>query len=245
MKTAIIIVHALWLAYTSAFHAHNVARKSPAEAIPILLYHSVADNPQDPLSVLPARFERQLAHLRDRGYHPLFFADLAAWGQRPLPPKPVIITMDDGYDNQFTAAYPILRRTGMKATIFAITGRMGKPGYLTWQQLRMMEASGTVDTQSHTVTHPDFTKISPAQKRAELVESRDAIFRQLGHRSYAFAYPYGKYDQDSVVAVRLAGYRYAVTGEPGYAERSQGLLKLHRIIMTGAMPLEDFYALLP
>ncbi|WP_276354687.1 polysaccharide deacetylase family protein [Cohnella caldifontis] len=173
------------------------------------------------------------------------FADLEGWEEGRLPPKPVVVTMDDGYENQYTAAFPILRRTGMKATIFAVTGNIGKTDRLAWGQLQEMEASGLVDAQSHTVTHPDLTKLNPSEKAQELKESRNAIYRHLGHRPIAFAYPYGQYDQASIEAVRLAGYRYAVTGEPGYAERSQGLLALHRILIMNKTEMEEFRSLFP
>lgn len=242
----ILMMNVVWLACSLGLSAQTDNRQPAAEAaVPILLYHSVAEDPQDPLSVTPARLEQEMSYLRDRGYHPLQFADLQAWGAHPLPSKPVLITMDDGYENQFTAAFPILKRTGMKATIFAITGNMGKPGYLTWRQLRTMEASGTVDTQSHTVNHPDLTKLSFEAKSAELSQSRRVILHELGHPAVAFAYPYGLYDKASIEAVRLAGYRYAVTGEPGYAQVTQGLLTLHRILITGGMPLKEFQERLP
>lgn len=215
--------------------------------IPILLYHSVTEETGgDPLKITPARFEQQMRHLRERGYHPLFFTDLPdGSGNNALPSKPVIITLDDGYEDNYTKAFPILKRTGMKATVFAITGNVGRPNYLTWRQLRIMEASGAVDTESHTVTHPDLTKIGTKEKAGELVKSRDTILRRLGHPSIAFAYPYGKYDQATVEAVRSAGYLYAVTGENGYAEIGRGRLTLPRNVITGDMTLEQFHALLP
>ncbi|MBW5444943.1 polysaccharide deacetylase family protein [Cohnella sp. CFH 77786] len=217
------------------------ARDLAARPVPILLYHSVSEDTGNPLKLGPSRFEEQMEYLRSKGFHPLFFSDLSGWEKgRPLPAKPVLITLDDGYADNYAAAYPILRRTGMKTTVFSITGEIGKPGYLTWGQLREMEASGVVRAESHTVSHPNLTRLDAGGKRRELIESRREIVRQLGHRPVALAYPYGAYDAETEEAVRLAGYRFAVTGETGCADPSQGRFTLHRILVTSGMPMEEF-----
>mgnify|MGYP001187649587 CR=1 FL=1 len=246
MKSAILFLLGMFLTTITGAHAEPDNRCSITDqAIPILLYHSIAEESGNPLIMPPDRFQRQMAYLRDMGYHPLFFGELRDWKKGRLPQKSVIITLDDGYADNYAAAFPVLKRTGMKATIFAITGKIGHTGYLTWEQLRAMELFGFVDTQSHTVSHPDLTKLNAGEKSRELLRSREAIHRYLGHWPLAFAYPYGKYDDASVQAVRFAGYRYAVTGEPGFAQPRQGLLKLHRMLISSEMSMEEFHSLFP
>ncbi|WJH35476.1 polysaccharide deacetylase family protein [Paenibacillus sp. CC-CFT747] len=218
----------------------------PVTSVPILLYHRIAEDAGDPLKVSPAHFAEEMAFLKEEGFHSLSFRELEeAWnGGRPLPPKPVILTFDDGYEDNYTAAYPILKQMGMRATVFAVTGSIGKPGRLTWDQLRRMEASGLIDTQSHTVTHPDLTKLTGEEKLRELTGSREAILRRLGHPAGVLAYPYGFYDRPTLRAARQAGYRLAVTTEPGPASPEQGRLALHRVVITGDMSMNSFQAAL-
>ncbi|USB31677.1 polysaccharide deacetylase family protein [Paenibacillus sp. YPG26] len=221
------------------FDQSRAAGPSP---VPILLYHSVSGDQGDPLKIEPARFEEQMTYLMNEGYHSITFNELREgwYNGRALPPKPIIITFDDGYEDNYSAAYPILLRTGMKATIFAVTGSIGAPGRLTWNQLHTMESSGLVDTQSHTVTHFNLTKLSDEEKMKELVNSRNEIQHKLGHPADVFAYPYGFYDRRSIDAVQKAGYQLAVITEPGAADVKQGRFKLHRILITGDLTLDQF-----
>ncbi|MNV66010.1 Poly-beta-1,6-N-acetyl-D-glucosamine N-deacetylase precursor [compost metagenome] len=225
------------------FVQNRAAVPSP---VPILLYHSVSGEKGDPLKIEPSRFEEEMTYLKNEGYHSINFKELQeGWGNgRTLPPKPIIITFDDGYEDNYTAAYPILLKTGMKATIFAVTGSIGTPGRLTWQQLHTMESSGLIDTQSHTVTHSNLTKLSDEKKMEELVSSRNEIFRKLGHPADVFAYPYGFYDRRTIDAVQKAGYQLAVITEPGAADVKQGRFLLHRILITGDLSLNQFKAAL-
>ncbi|RUT35737.1 polysaccharide deacetylase family protein [Paenibacillus zeisoli] len=214
--------------------------------VPILLYHSVSGEKGDPLKIDPSRFEEEMTYLKKEGYHSIHFKELQEgwYNGRPLFPKPIIITFDDGYEDNYTAAYPILLKTGMKATIFVVTGSIGSPGRLTWQQLHTMESSGLIDTQSHTVTHSNLTKLSDEQKMRELVNSRNQILRKLGHLADVLAYPYGFYDRRSIDAVHKAGYQLAVITEPGAADVTHGRFQLHRILISGDLLLDQFKAAL-
>ncbi|WP_213620384.1 polysaccharide deacetylase family protein [Paenibacillus sp. J22TS3] len=216
--------------------------QSASFSVPILLYHSVSEDGNDALKIAPSRFKEQLSYLKSHGFHPIHLKDLLAYwnGGRPLPSKPVIITLDDGYEDNYTAAYPILLQTHTRATIFAVTGSIGTTDRLTWKQLREMEASGLVDTQSHTVTHPDLTKLSEKDKLTELGNSKDEILKHLGHQAIALAYPYGFYDQHTLQAAQKAGYLLALTVEGGFAKPEQGRFALHRILITGDMTLDQF-----
>lgn len=214
--------------------------------IPILLYHSIRESPENSLMVTPERFDEEMIHLRNAGYYPLLFSDLRGWERgRPLPKKPILITLDDGYEDNYTNAFPILWKTNMRATIFAVTDNMGKPGRLTWDEMKEMERSRLIDIQSHSRTHPNLTQLTPEQKKNEIMGSRQVIRKYLGKEAIAFSYPYGFYDQSIVDEVRQAGYSFAVTTEPGPAELSQGALTLHRVFIPGEMPIEDFKKMFP
>src|SRR5207253_7977146 len=127
----------------------------------ILMYHYVRVNPRASdrlgadLSVTPAHFAAQMKWLAANGFHTVTLDDLTAAivEGEPLPSRPVILTFDDGYEDFYTAAYPILEEYRFKATSFVITGKVGWGGYLTWDQMRKMQASGLVQFESHTVNH--------------------------------------------------------------------------------------------
>ena len=126
----------------------------------VLNYHKV-DNVNSSLSVPPSEFERQMAFLAQNGYHTITPHELymAFTDGGPLPNNPVLITFDDGYDDNYTNAFPILKKYGLQATIFVITSLMDQnyPGYLTWGHAAEMEASGIVTIESHTVSHGSLT----------------------------------------------------------------------------------------
>ncbi|MBP2000114.1 peptidoglycan/xylan/chitin deacetylase (PgdA/CDA1 family) [Paenibacillus shirakamiensis] len=220
----------------------HLAKGTPTCSVPILLYHRIGKDTSDLLQMTPDHFEEEMNYLKSAGYHSIQFKDLqACWDRRQsLPSKPVLITFDDGYEDNYTAAYPILLKTGMRATIFVVTGSIGTPDRLSWEQLQTMEDSGVIDTQSHTVTHFNLTKLNELGQQRELGPSKDQILQHLGHVASVLAYPYGFYDQRSKLAVRKAGYAFAVIAEPGSASKSQGRFALHRILIPADLTLENF-----
>ena len=125
------------------------------------------------LAIEPEDFEWQMKYLVDHGYHSITIDELYAFleGKGTLPERPVLITFDDGYVDNYTNAYPILKKYNLKATIFIVTGFVSKrKGYLTWDQLREMERNG-ITAQSHTVTHAPLPELPDERIREELVAS--------------------------------------------------------------------------
>lgn len=131
--------------------------------VPILMYHHITEDPGDSnLIITPKRFRQDMELLRDYGYTPLLSKDLLAIraGTEEMPDKPVMITFDDGYQSNYQYAYPILKETGMKATIAVISSNLrgtdsqgntyGPSGFLSWSECREMYESGFVDIGSHT-----------------------------------------------------------------------------------------------
>jgi peptidoglycan/xylan/chitin deacetylase (PgdA/CDA1 family) len=209
--------------------------------VPILMYHSIHEDPKNPLMVSPPLFAQEMQHLKDAGYHPLNFEDLLEWKKgRPLPAKPIVITFDDGYRDNYTEAYPVLKRLGFKATIFVISGFVGGKNNLTWDEIREMQQSGLIEIGAHTVSHLDLTKLSNEQKWSEIYGSKTAIEQQIGHPVIAFAYPAGRYDEATVKLTEKAGYAFAVTTYHGLASLQQGALTLHRIRIPGNESADAF-----
>lgn len=131
------------------------AQRLPSRAgvrVPVLMYHAVGDDcwGEESLFVKPEELEKQLQYLSENGHETIFFEDLSHIEQYE---KPVLLTFDDGYDDNNTALLPLLRKYGMKATIFLIAGDVGKPHKLTRAQLAELVQSGLVSIQSHGWSH--------------------------------------------------------------------------------------------
>ncbi|WP_422661218.1 polysaccharide deacetylase family protein [Paenibacillus sp. EC2-1] len=211
------------------------------ESIPILMYHSVSINPSTTLSVPPKVFYKQKEHLKNSGFHTITFKDLMSWKMsQQLPDKPILITFDDGYLDNYTVAYPILKKLQMKATIFATSDFIGSPNHLTWSQTNEMERSGLIEFGVHTRHHVDLTKSNPLQLEDEISGAKQRLEKKLGHPLISFAYPSGKFNQNVIQVVKRAGFEFAVTTEPGYAEKKQGYLTLHRVRIPGDQSLAAF-----
>lgn len=187
----------------------------------MLMYHEVVEveerarqvrrtNPAYTVTV--GRFREQMAWLAGNGYRALSLDDLLDPACRLE--KSVVITFDDGWENNYTHALPILREFGLTATIFVVTGFIGTPGYLSWDQLRELANSG-VSIQSHTVSHRPLKELSDAEVVEELAASKRILEEQLGMRVDFVSMPQGSWNRRILAAARAAGYRGVCTSEPG------------------------------
>jgi peptidoglycan/xylan/chitin deacetylase (PgdA/CDA1 family) len=193
------------------------------QVVPILTYHRFVPKGRrcDKLAVNGRSFAKQLAYLRDNHYSVISFSQLADFieGKAAIPPKSVILTIDDGYRSAYDVAYPILRKFGQKATIFIYTDFVGAGAGLTWAQMKEMVASRLIDIQPHSMTHSDLTiRLEGESKKAYLERIREevrypsrAIEQRLGLPIHTFSYPYGA-ENDAVLAiVEAAGFRLGTT----------------------------------
>ncbi|NGQ93981.1 polysaccharide deacetylase family protein [Brevibacillus sp. SYP-B805] len=201
-----------------------------SEPVPVLMYHSISFE-KSPLCVSPKQFEIQLRNLLKHGFTPITARDLfRAWDTgMKLPSRPVVLTFDDGYQDNYTHAFPILKKYKAKATLFVITGSIGKPRYLNWGQLEIMERSGLVDVESHTVTHPDVRHLTRKQFYYELAESKRVLETRLHKKVCMFAYPYGKYTKKWFPVLSAMGYQAAFTTKNRLTEYAQGRYSLKRL----------------
>ena len=187
-------------------------------SVPILMYHYIRTVPKYPdvlgwnLSVTPADFNHQLDWLSVHGYHSITFDDLRAYfsGVRALPSKPFVITLDDGYRDLFTTAYPIIRAHGFVAVAYIVTGFVGRTRYVTSDMILQMDHDG-IEIASHTVDHANMARIPLGSVFYELMASKQWLERLLGHPVVDFAYPSGKYNTMDVTELGVTGYSTAVT----------------------------------
>jgi peptidoglycan/xylan/chitin deacetylase (PgdA/CDA1 family) len=203
--------------------------------IPILMYHLVSDPrpgarfPE--LYVAPFDFARQMEWLKSRGYTGVTMRQAYDFWTRgtPLPRRPVVISFDDGYRSVWATALPILHRLGWPGVLNLEVQVLGQTdqGGMRPKMVRELVAAGW-EVDSHTVTHPDLTRVEPGRLRSELVRSRALIRRDFGEPADFFCYPAGRYDPSVVAAVKRAGYLGATTTNPGNAGPGQ-LFTLNRV----------------
>jgi peptidoglycan/xylan/chitin deacetylase (PgdA/CDA1 family) len=218
--------------------------------VPILMYHRINAAPpasQRRLNVHPADFARQMGWLKRNGYRTVTqreLYDALILGKR-LSPKPILITFDDGYSEVFHKALPVLRRLGMCATAYVISGRTLRSDtvFLTWHLLRALERDG-FEIGSHTITHRDLTSLSDNEALRELVQSRRAFERRLGHPVQWLAYPFGRYDSRIERLARRAGYVLAVTTEHGVVHSARRPLALRRLRVLDSTGVAGLAAML-
>lgn len=187
----------------------------------VFMYHLILDEPYsvyESLFVRPSELEAQIGVLDSLGYDYAFAED---YGIKARPTA--ILTFDDGYLDNYTEMFPILKRTGAKATVFLVKALVGTDGYLTEEQIREMSDSGLVSFQTHTVNHVELASLSAERIAAELSESIDYIESLTGREVRALAYPAGRYS-DAAVAEVAKFVDFAYTTESPSAAASDPLL---------------------
>lgn len=190
--------------------------KKIVKSIPILLYHRVGSEVDD-YTVTTTRFEKDMETLRWEGFNTLTLEQVKKHLQRansPLPEKPIIITFDDGYLDNYTNVFPILQKYSMKASFYIITGMVGLDDRLTISQIREMEAAG-MDFGSHTITHRLLAELTYKEAEIELTKSKYDLEQILGKVVDFIAYPGGSYNSDTLKIASEAGYIGGLTTHYG------------------------------
>lgn len=186
----------------------------------ILMYHYVrsgVDPAIDPLgyrlSVTPQLLDAQLTAMQNAGYREISMEQYRA-GEGSS--RTVTLTFDDGYEDFYSAAYPILTQHGWHATAYIVSGFIGKKGYMTGPQVQEIARAG-MEIGVHTVDHNDLAHQSPDAQHHEIFDSKAAIERLIGKPTVAFCYPAGRYNDSAIASVTEAGFTSATTTEPGAA----------------------------
>ena len=187
--------------------------------VPVLMYHAVSDNMWgiQELFVSPKEMEKQLAYLVDNGYDPIWFQDLAHVEDYD---KPVILTFDDGYDDNYTELFPLLQKYQVKATVFVIGNAMGKSHKMTEEQVKELSDSGLVSIQSHGYTHHDMDKMDEDTLEYELGESWRVLTRVTGKIPTVLCYPTG-YHNSTTVKVAERWYQFGLKMQGGLYNTSR------------------------
>ena len=238
----------------STFESAVLPSTLPANAakvkVPILMYHYVdaVPPPAGPyagsLTVRTKDFKAEMMYLVDYGFHTVSLPDvyLAMAGRKRLPGKPVVLTFDDGGLDDYTVAYPILRKYGMVGAFFPPTNWVGKSKLtITWQQVEEMDRGG-MEFGSHTVSHRLLTPLKRAQVLQELQLSQSILEGHVRRSVVALAYPGGAHNGQTMELAAVAGYGVAVGVTPSAWQQVAERYTLRRITVPYGMSLAEFAA---
>lgn len=230
----------------------------PKIKLPVIMFHHINDITEIPstdtigigLRVNPVVFEQQLLYLQVTGYQTINMDDLYNYskGYKKLPPKPVLLTFDDGYKDSFTKAFPILQKYKMKGDFAIITKVVGQSDYMSWDDIKALQAAGN-SINSHTLWHcslaypidrtrgvyrptpisgssdlgdcpvmNDGSQLDSAQVNGELVKSKAVLEQNLGTPVHAIIYPFGHWNKQTEEMAKAAGYSFGFTTMPEISE---------------------------
>ncbi|CAJ1759856.1 polysaccharide deacetylase family protein [Aeromonas dhakensis] len=228
--------------------------------MPVIMYHRFIEHESEKGvhgTWMPiAMFEKHLRLMKWLGYETLTFRDLADKGfihRLQYGKRYLMITADDGYQDNLTRMLPLLEKYGYKAVVYVVTGE----GYNRWdveqtsnpdtrvdlmngEQLKALVASGHVEIGGHTLTHPRLSKLAPEQQAHEIQENKRQLETLLGHPLLSFAYPYGDMDESAKAQAMAAGYRFAVATNSGPRAMHQDPFRIRRIAI---FPRTDVFGL--
>lgn len=204
--------------------------------VPILMYHSV--NPtavaKNRLAVSVNTFERQMHFLKSHNYNVVSLDVIASLikNRKKMPPKTVALTFDDGYKDNYTYAFPILKKYNLPVTIFIIVNEVGRPqsDRLSWDEIKIMQDTGIINFGSHTLTHKYLEEIkTEGELTKEIFDSKRILEEKLGKQVNAFSYPSGSFTAGMRQLVIDAGYKLAVATNPGKRFASDDVFALKRL----------------
>ena len=204
------------------------------EGFPILEYHQVTDEQLDPVfevyNVPPAEFAAQLDYLQAEGYSTITLQDFmrVVHGKGELPAKPIVLTFDDGYADNYKTMLPILEAHKMTAVVYVITNELGKKKYLTLDQLKDMQRRG-IEIGSHTSDHLALTSLDANTQRRQIRESKTFLEWSGLQTIYSLSYPNGAFNSEIEKILREENYLTAVTGEAGLNTLTTNPLELYRV----------------
>ncbi len=218
--------------------------------VPILMYHHISEPPADagdvaiPLFVPPDQFRQQMAYLADNDFTPISLYDLsfAIAAKKELPNKPIIITLDDGYVDNYMNARPILLEFSFPATFFIPTDFLDRQdyNYMSWEMVMELSFVPNFYIEPHSVTHPDMKGLTVSENKYQMSASRDRILSYTGRFPRFFAYPSGRYDENSMQAAEELGFWGALTTNGGVWHSFTHRYEWTRLRMHPNLSMEDF-----
>jgi peptidoglycan/xylan/chitin deacetylase (PgdA/CDA1 family) len=230
-----------------------------AGEVPVLMYHSIAAGATRKFrrfAVDPAEFAAQMEYLAAAGYRTVTAAELAGrWSCGPVPSRVVVLTFDDAYTDFYSAALPVLREHGFRATLYVPTGYVGgttrfnvsvgeeNREVLSWQALADIAAEG-IEVAAHSHSHPQLDRVPAAIVSDEVRRCRSLLEDKLGIAVDGFAYPFGFWNGAARQAVAAAGYRYACAVAELMTAPGDDVLTLPRLTVNAGIGVAGLTRLL-
>lgn len=222
--------------------------------IPVLMYHRVVEKApagsKYNVYVTKEILEQQLQFLKRGGFETITFGDLLT---RKVPSKPVILTFDDGYEDNYLHLLPLLKKYGMKAVVYILGNRRHKNNFwdipqgepeaalLKEKQIKEMSESGLAEFGAHSLNHTKLTDLKPLEIRKEVEESKKAIEKLLGKPVVSFAYPYGLCNDEIKKITQEAGYIFGIAVKGQFTRFADDLMEIRRVHMFPQTSLFDFW----
>lgn len=246
----------------AAFSARWNWWRRKIKGLPVLMYHKIGTPPKNSkfkkLWVMRKKFDRQLDYLIKNEFTPVFFSDLQNYygENKNFPPKPVLITFDDGYKDNYKIAFPLLKEKNIKANIFLTYESIGKYNHwhdpvqepwqpmLDWDEIFRMQKSGLIEFGAHTLNHKNLTRLDLDRARFEIEECKYRLEKKLGRIVCAFAYPYGAgaYDPAIRKIVFDAGFSMDFGIKQGITPFERGIKEpFKRLLIRGDDNILDFH----
>ncbi|HJT23262.1 MAG TPA: polysaccharide deacetylase family protein [bacterium] len=260
-KTGLDLVHAEYdlekvVSQTETLYQKVLLDKNVSRfhELPVLMYHRVVEkaltNSKYNVYVTRETLEEQMRFLKDRGFETITFGDLLT---RRIPEKPVILTFDDGYEDNYLYLLPLLKKYGMKAVVYILGDRKHKTNFwdipqgepeavlLKEKQIKEMDESGLVEFGAHSMNHSKLTELKPAEIRREVEGSKKALEKLLGKPVMSFAYPFGLLNEEIKKITAEAGYTFGIAVKGRFTRFGQDLMEIRRVHMFPQTSLLDFW----
>src|SRR5579885_2209813 len=215
--------------------------------VPVLFYHHIEPIAQASaqghaqLTVDSNWFDKQMHYLVSAGYHSISADDLAhaLLARQQLPPKSVVITMDDGYSDIYQYAFPILKKYTIIGNLMIPAGLIDNPDYMTWLQLQQMVKSPDIRVYNHSYSHADVAHADLTKLQNEIVTPNTELQTKLGRKVDIFTYPYGSFSDATIVFLKQHGFIAAFSTLPGTLQCKSQIMRLSRT-RIGNASLSDY-----
>jgi peptidoglycan/xylan/chitin deacetylase (PgdA/CDA1 family) len=220
--------------------------------VPIFLYHRFGPKVADSMTITTNVFESQLKYLKENKYTVIRLRQLVDYylgKKQSLPPRAIVITVDDGHKSVYTDLFPLLKQYQVPVTLFIYPSALSNASYaMTWDQLREMKEMGLLDFESHTFWHPNFKNEKKRLKPIEYVnfvemqlrKSKENIERELHVKVDMLAWPFGIYDEELVNKAIGAGYVAAFSMDRHLASKSDSMMTLPRYLIGNSDHLFNY-----
>jgi peptidoglycan/xylan/chitin deacetylase (PgdA/CDA1 family) len=232
------------------------------QAVPILMYHSISERAEARrafrnFTISPNLFAAHLNYLSQPGYTGLTVTRFArsVRARLPLPPRPIVITFDDGFADFFSSALPILQRHGFPATLYITASYIGGTSLwlrhegettrpmLIWDQVHEINAAG-IECGAHSLSHAPLDTLAAEAASVEIANCKNVLQENLSTEVESFAYPFGYYTLATQRFVRQAGYTSACAVKHAFSSTDDDLFALARLHVTAGAGINRFAALL-